>query len=613
MKLAGVHFRDFANFEECYVPLGRAIQVLVGKNNSGKTALLRGLSMLRSIPVGDSSADAIEAVPPDVFKYARNNPEGADIPLQVDFEFDSKDANLIGSELARLPKVSSSKKRILRFRLRAVATANIIDLEGADLLLDDGKIPVLIRDGSTMVHQLYNSNESPAGRVQLAVILNRGGQTTSSEWTRPVFARREILAPLYDLKRTRIVDAHRMPWPSANMQATDSLAANVQNLAPFLDTISGSNRRKAREIEAFVTRVFPEVEFVNAEKRQTSVSLTISRQDTEPAFPLTHCGTGVEQVIAIAAFVLTSPRGSTLLLDEPHAYLHPTAEREVMAFLQEHREHRYVISSHSAILINSVTPDCIIDVASAKTEKPSAENATGALLHSLGYKNSDLLFSDRLIFVEGESDQEILPILLKANPAFSPSQIARTGFPKMNGDGRLRGTTRQTSLIFFEKFVAELGRTSIPRLYLFDGDCENDGRRILRDTPILSANGGGGVGFLQRREIENYFLVPSAIESAIREIADGEEKDVLSLTNAAVTGQLQQLLSSEDPKVFPDGKTSDPLKIAKGSVILSRIFERYGLRYRKRNEGRLLARLVNRENQPDLEEIWELVEKLFEN
>lgn len=611
MKLLGVRFENFACFDECYVPLGKAVQILVGRNNSGKTAILRGLSLLRSLPFARSPLDHVDPVPPEIFRYARRSPAGANIPFQVEFRLDDGDENLIGSALFAMPRVRSSRKRTLSFTFRAVAAGNLVDFEGVGLALDDGDIPIVTREGSVLIHQQYDRNGAVSGRAQLGVLLHRAGSTTPNDWTMPVFAASGILAVPERLRKTRMVDAHRTPWAAANMQAVESLDSNVQNLAQFLDTISGRNRRKTDEIESFVRRVFPEIDYVNPEKQQSSLSLTVTQRDIESTIPLTHCGTGLEQVIAIAAFVLTAPRGSMLLLDEPHAYLHPTAEREVMAFLQDHHEHTYVISTHSAIMINSVDPSCIVDVRSPVMSRfAEATPSAAGLLYSLGYRNSDLLFCDRLIFVEGESDQEILPLLLAQNPAFDASKIARTGFPKMDGDGKARGTSAQTSILFFEKFVKELGRTSLPRIYLFDGDCREDARRVLRETPILS-NAGATVEFLPRCELENYLLVPTAIEATVRDVASLEGRDVSALTTAAVEEQIQSMLVSDDLKVFPDGKEGEALRRAKGSLVLSRIFRSYGLRYSKRNEGRLIAAHLTAANQPALREIWQLVESLF--
>ena len=236
---------------------------------------------------------------------------------------------------------------------------------------------------------------------------------------------------------------------------------------------------------------------------------------------------------------------------------------------------------------------------------------TAARLHSLGYRNSDFLFSDALLFVEGESDQEILPILLALSPDFNKHDILKTGFPKMDGEGRLRSSAKQKSLLYFEKFLQELGKSSLPRIYLFDGDCDDEDQRVLRETPILAGKGNVAIKILSRCEIENYLLVPEAILRAIRHLASIEGKDVSMLTGESIKLQNDALLLAEDGKLFPRGKGNDPVRVAKGSVLLERVFDAHGFPYRKRNEGRLVAENVTSENQPVLSEIWDLVRALF--
>ena len=52
---------------------------------------------------------------------------------------------------------------------------------------------------------------------------------------------------------------------------------------------------------------------------------------------------------------------------------------------------------------------------------------------ALGYENSDFLFQNRLVFVEGESDQAIIPKLLAKKGSSHSMDLAATGFPIIYG------------------------------------------------------------------------------------------------------------------------------------------------------------------------------------
>jgi len=584
--------------------LDEGMQILVGKNNAGKTAILRGLTALRGLPF-----DKNNPLPFHLGGYARGASPLGDFTFHVECSWEKGDFDLLGGQLEETPPVKNSKTRVIDFDFRLIGIGNFVGLQGATLNLDDRKIPLLVKEPDAWIQLQYDQFGKPSGRLALRGTSESRGSGVGS-W--PILANSAIFSALAPLKNVQMLDAHRVARPENNLQAVDELTPNAESLAPFLDTLSGNDRRTFSEVEGLLKRVFPELEFVNPRKRQNAVFLTLSKRGNNYDVPLIHCGTGVEQVLAMGAFVLTAPAGSILLLDEPHAYLHPSAEREIIEFLQEHSEHRYVISTHSAILINAVSPDRIFAVSSPKmTTATRQPPETATLLHSLGYKNSDFLFSDRLIFVEGESDQEILPILLGKNPNFPKSDIARTGFPKMDGEGKLRGSAKQTPLLFFEKFLRQLGKSTLQRIYLFDGDCDEHEREMVRITPIVAESDTAAIEFLPRCEIENYLLDTASIVQAIRHLAGLDGKDVSTLSEDAVRSQIQELLNEDNAKLFPNGKGEDPWRSVKGSVVLERVFASYELKYRKRNEGRLLAELVTLKRQPALTEIWDRVRSIF--
>lgn len=336
------------------------------------------------------------------------------------------------------------------------------------------------------------------------------------------------------------------------MQALDTLSENADALGPFLDTLLSNNREAFYRIQKVITDIFPEFKFVNPHKSQNGVSLTLTLAKTGEEIPLTHCGTGVEQILALATFVVTAEPGTLVLLDEPHSYLHPTAERKVTDFLLAHSELRYVIATHSAILINSVHPDRILLLGDSdivdRTPKPANSDSLPSLIHSLGYKNSDLLFNDRLILVEGESDQEILPLLLAQSPTIGSTALGRTGFPVMNGEGKLRGRQQQTSILYWEEFLSELGKNQMPRVYLFDGGCVQEDRSLLQKSKIFERDSGAYLKFLKMHEIENYLLTADAILATLSELANFQGQTSPDINLERVSKSLQAILDGRITK-----------------------------------------------------------------
>jgi hypothetical protein len=407
-----------------------------------------------------------------------------------------------------------------------------------------------------------------------------------------------------------------MPQSDMSLRAEANLSPDGSNLANFLHSLQSSRERdKFSQIEEFVIAVFPEFARVNPESdpNGNTVAITLTERGSRTTVPLTQCGTGVEQILCLATFVITGGKmGASeklmFLLDEPHSYLHPDAERQLLAFLNTHPEHTYVVATHSPILVNALPPSAITYVERGRSTdvRSSIQRVPSEVLQALGYENSDVLFHNRLVFVEGESDQVIIPKLLAKEGSSRSMELATTGFPIIYGvpgagrPGRLRKNARglQGTILKCEKFLAQFGRAELPHLFLLDGDFTEEDRSLLdrlKDQGIT-------VRFLKRLEVENYLLDPSAIVRVINRelrIAGCEE----TATEEKVAAKIGRCFASEEDRFFPLGKQGEPIRSIKGSAVLDYIFEKYDLTYRKKADGLLLAETVD-PSTTGLPEIW---------
>jgi predicted ATP-dependent endonuclease of OLD family len=261
--------------------------------------------------------------------------------------------------------------------------------------------------------------------------------------------------------------------------------------------------------------------------------------------------------------------------------------------------------------MNSVEPDRIVYVSppgrpyDAVPEQPQVSR----ILFDLGYRNSDSLFHDRLVLVEGKSDAEILPILLLADGEFAKDELDRTGFPVLEGAGRgARGV--QTSIMRYEQLLSAVGRASLPRIYLLDGDRKTDEKALLEGTKSPVTGESIVARFLLRSEIENYLLVSEALSAAISEELILKTSGG-NATPEEITAAIETLL--QDETLYPQGKllNRDALQQVKGSLLLERLYERYRLSYHKERSGTLIAKHISARNQPGLPEIVSLVKPVF--
>ncbi|OWY61092.1 hypothetical protein B7486_65650, partial [cyanobacterium TDX16] len=124
------------------------------------------------------------------------------------------------------------------------------------------------------------------------------------------------------------------------------------------------------------------------------------------AVPLESMGSGIEEVILIALARLQHPE-SLLLLEEPDVHLHPLLQRRLALALRDHKPGASLVATHSPHIID-VAKDVVLAVSiedGLTRVRKVADPHLFEQLALLGYRASDLLQTNCLIWVEGPSDR----------------------------------------------------------------------------------------------------------------------------------------------------------------------------------------------------------------
>jgi hypothetical protein len=585
MKFFGIEIRKFACFEQQVIPVHSGMNLLVGKNNSGKTAALRCVELLRSLPFPER-----EKQQAGLAEYCRGDTYRQEVSfsLGVLFQLEYGDPQFIATTDPRLGKALFEGRSFLSLNFDVFPRRDSVELLGGTLRAPDliaDELPVLQLRDRDLVQRNYSS---PPVAQSEEIRVGKWTGSTSYQSNYEFLPSFPLAEPLRQSMSVVRIAAHRTVDAAMKLASVDRLEPTANNIAGYLQTLHGRARRKFNEVERFVCAVFPQFEAINPLSLGGSVALTLSDTISGRDIPLTHCGTGVEQIITIATFLATSEPGSIVLMDEPQSFLHPSAERQLVRLLAEYREHRIVIATHSPVFINAVLPSRITHLSHDHLQ--DAEVGSSRILFDLGHRNSDYLFHDWLVFVEGDSDKAILPGLLLASGEFSEEELSRIGFPVMHGGGRVNGRSAQTSLILYEALLGSLGGRAQPHVYLLDGDYKGEDRLLLSKTK--RNNSGLQVEFLDEPEIENYLLYDAdALCAAIN-----EESDALELSTNADSDEIVTLISSFRER-----------KVEKGSVILGMLYDRYGLKYDKVGHGQLIARKAKA--TPQLSQLAKLLKK----
>lgn len=235
------------------------------------------------------------------------------------------------------------------------------------------------------------------------------------------------------------------------------------------------------------------------------VYITVEYQQNEKDYDIISGGSGFHQTLTLLAF-LFGYNPTTILLDEPDAHLHVNLQREILDYFKRKSSERniqFLIATHAEEFARGVDASQIVSLLS---QVPKRVASTPTILRAMSeVSNEDiarLTISPYILYVEGESDERILRAW--AVTCVAQSAMDKICFKSMNGGDKISmKTLADNHFDALKQIIPE-----VSRLLLFDYD-DDSAYHPPPDNPTLSE--------WRRKNIENYLLVPDAWKRAAQQ------------------------------------------------------------------------------------------------
>lgn len=600
MLVRSLRVENYKSFADSgTVALDEGFNILVGQNNSGKTGFLDGLRMHQNLAKPHRSQIREKGSPPNPISFFELTIHATPKELRDKF---LGHGNPVWIPIDQALQPSDVVHRL--FDIDGMTTTLKFRTHGTE-------------EPAYPSHGLFQHNPA-MGKTAFRIVAREDRQNyiieqASNNGQDDIHG----LVAAVAFGKTFVFSAERMNLATCPFASPDRLQPNAANLARALYKMQG-DPYLWKNFNASVNRVLPSIRSVVTEgSTSDGNAIEILTWPVDPAtgrddlkVRLADSGTGVSQVLAILCAAMTHER-ALIAIDEPGNFLHPGAIKALINILKEFG-HQYVVTTHSLDVIAASEPrrtyqvrweDCVSTIEAANMHDVESHKR---MLAELGASLSDVFGMDRILWVEGETEERCLPIVAQAALGYMPST---TAVVRVHSVAELRDRSKRDERVWdlYQRLSTAGGLVPANASFLFDRD-ECSEQKIAD----LQRKSKDAIQFLPRRTYENYLLDPGlwlGELSSVAETHDVQHEVTSGWIDQWVLENARPFLPKDAPNCVPFD--ADFKRHVNGPALLKQLFhDAINVEYRKTEHSLSLTRRLLDSRNADCEELKTLVAKL---